>query len=223
MPEFHSIVKEIFANCGGGISFPIDDREINVRYLQAKCNLQTFSGKVSPYHVFMTNLSKSEDMNALRMLQHLKKVPPKAYLAGMFAIHACLNHACNNNVEVTDGTIDSRPGVSVSVRGPIKTGQELFTTYVDTSMPRRLRRAWLYKSFGFWCNCLRCQCEGDDSDRCTNCKQKAAGGKRFPACSKCHRAWYCSVKCQKEAWKNGHKIICQLEHSHVETPTVSDQ
>ena len=30
----------------------------------------------------------------------------------------------------------------------------------------------------------------------------------FLQCSKCHRVWYCSKECQKEAWKAGHKREC---------------
>ncbi|KAH9498595.1 hypothetical protein Btru_007704 [Bulinus truncatus] len=33
--------------------------------------------------------------------------------------------------------------------------------------------------------------------------------KLFPHCGRCARAWYCSQKCQKEAWKKGHKLICK--------------
>ncbi|GFN79270.1 SET and MYND domain-containing protein 5-like [Plakobranchus ocellatus] len=98
-------------------------------------------------------------------------------------------------------------------------GEEIFITYIDTTVPKLLRKAWLYKSFNFWCNCLRCQFEGDQPTECSNCLKKAEEPKQFPACSKCKRAWYCGVKCQREAWKKGHKVICNAPHSQVTVPT----
>ena len=95
-------------------------------------------------------------------------------------------------------------------------GEEIFITYIDTSMPKMLRKAWLYKSFNFWCNCQRCQFEGEFATTCTHCKKKAEEGKSFPACAACKRAWYCGPKCQKQNWKDGHKVVCKTEHSKVE-------
>jgi len=40
-------------------------------------------------------------------------------------------------------------------------------------------------------------------------------------CGNCKRAKYCSVKCQKEDWKLGHKLICKLTLSEVLKYTVS--
>lgn len=55
-----------------------------------------------------------------------------------------------------------------------------------------------------------------ESDSVTDDKMKSKSGLRFekeglakyPHCGRCGRAWYCSEKCQKEAWKAGHKQIC---------------
>lgn len=85
-------------------------------------------------------------------------------------------------------------------------------------MPKLLRKAWLYKSFNFWCQCQRCQFEGEQANECTNCHKKAEDGKKFAACGKCKKAWYCGVACQKDAWKKGHKIICLAGHSQVIPP-----
>jgi hypothetical protein len=126
---------------------------------------------------------------------------PSASFCGMFPLHACLNHSCVNNVEVSDGDVDGQPGVSVTAKRDIKQGEELTTTYIDTSLHRRLRRAWLYKSFNFWCQCLRCLFEGDGANVCNNCKKKS-DDQPFKGCGKCHRAWYCSPECQKSNWKN---------------------
>jgi len=41
--------------------------------------------------------------------------------------------------------LDGVPGVSVRARMPIKKGDELFTTYINTKLPRKERRAWLFR------------------------------------------------------------------------------
>ncbi|WAR13605.1 SMYD5-like protein [Mya arenaria] len=201
----------------GEVSYPISEAEFEARYYQATCNLQAFSASKSPGTDFIENISETEDIRTLAMLKFLEENSKNATVsfAGMFPLHACLNHACNNNVEVTDGFAQGRPAVHVHVRQPIKPGEELFTTYIDTAMPRKLRRAWLYKSFSFWCICKRCQFEGDDNSTCTECKAPAADGKKLPGCSRCKRAWYCSGTCQKKAWMRGHKDICSLDHTSV--------
>ncbi|XP_045193581.2 uncharacterized protein LOC123549506 [Mercenaria mercenaria] len=216
MPEIFKLVQRLFADCGDGVKYPISEEEFEARYFQATCNLQAFSSSITPKHKFMEKLPTIEDLRSLQILKFLEEKPPMVLFAGMFPLHACLNHACDNNVEVMDGFVEGKPAVHVRVKKHIKPGEELFTTYIDTSMPKRLRRAWLYKSFNFWCLCKRCQFEGDDNTSCTQCKKAAPEGKKFPGCSKCKKAWYCSTKCQKEAWVKGHKDICALLHSIVQ-------
>ncbi|KAL4234655.1 hypothetical protein ACF0H5_006296 [Mactra antiquata] len=215
MPEMYDIMKRMFADCGDGLKYDITEQEFEARYYQATCNLQSFGSSYTPKHRFMEKLAKTEDIRSLQLLKHLDKKVPSVLFAGMFPLHACLNHACDNNVEVMEGYVNGRPGVHVRVKKDIKPGDELFTTYIDTTMPRKLRRAWLYKSFNFWCNCKLCQFEGDDNSTCTNCKKAAGEGKKFLGCSKCKRAWYCSTKCQKQSWVKGHRSICSMMHSQV--------
>ena len=223
MPEVYKLMKDIFADCGDGVRYEITKAEFEARYYQATCNLQAFSASVTPKNKFMERISTLEDIRVLKMIKYLDERGPIVSFAGMFPVHACLNHGCDNNVEVMDGFVNGKPGVHVRVKRDIKPGEELFTTYIDTAMPRKLRRAWLYKSFNFWCFCKRCQFEGDDSNECTNCKKTASEGKKFPGCSRCKRAWYCSTKCQKDSWVKGHKAICQLNHSSVYMPVSENK
>lgn len=215
MPDMFDIMKRMFADCGDGITYVISEQEFEARYHQATCNLQAFSSSYTPKHQFMEKVAQTEDIRCLQILKFLDKKIPSVLFAGMFPLHACLNHSCDNNVEVMEGYVNGRPGVHVHVKKNIKPGEELVTTYIDTSMPRKLRRAWLYKSFNFWCSCKRCQFEGDNNTMCTQCKTPAGDGKTFPGCSRCKRAWYCSTKCQKHAWSKGHKHICNVQHSQV--------
>ncbi|KAK3603897.1 hypothetical protein CHS0354_042907 [Potamilus streckersoni] len=221
MPEVFNMMRDIFSDCGDGIKYDITEDEFNARYYQATCNLQAYSSSTfTPLHVFLENLSEAEGVNTMLLLQHLREEPKVATFAGMFPLHACLNHACDNNVEIIDGMVDGRPGVNVLVFRKINAGEELFTTYIDTTMPRKIRRAWLFRSFNFWCQCRRCQFEGDGPNICTNCGKRAQDDKKFPHCGKCQKAWYCTVQCQKEAWVKGHKAICQLQHSKINLKAV---
>ncbi|XP_059162060.1 uncharacterized protein LOC131945091 isoform X2 [Physella acuta] len=216
MPHMLPIFQSVFADCGSGLKYNINEEEFNGRYYQAACNLQCFSPSITPYHRFLDNIK--EDIRAVGMLKYLSDRPPEAQFAAMCPLHACSNHSCFNNAEVCDLDIDGRPGIQMIARRDIKEGEEVFITYIDTAMPKLLRKAWLYKSFNFWCSCQRCQFEGEQPNECTNCHKKAPEGKNFSACGKCKKAWYCGVACQKDAWKKGHKVVCLTDHSQTKFP-----
>ncbi|XP_021368913.1 uncharacterized protein LOC110460368 [Mizuhopecten yessoensis] len=209
------LFRDIFSDCGDGVKYEITDGEFTGRYYQASCNLQSFSFPVTPYHQFINRLSKVDvqDMRVLALLKPLEAKTPTANFCGIFSLHACLNHSCINNVEVCDGYVNDRGGVIVRAKRDITKGEELYTTYIDTSMPRKLRRAWLYKSFNFWCHCPRCVHEGDDPYVCTTCHKKSTDGEAFRGCGNCKKAWYCTVECQRKSWNQGHKEVCQIKHS----------
>lgn len=46
---------------------------------------------------------------------------------------------------------------------PIKEGQELLTIYTDTKRPRDERRAYLSKTYNFFCECSSCALPSDES------------------------------------------------------------
>lgn len=215
MSRVLQIYQDIFSDCGDGMKYEISSSEFTGRYYQASCNLQSFSFPVTPYHQFLSRLSKvdDDDLRVLALLKPLEKKAPTANFCGIFSLHACLNHSCMNNVEVCDSYYNDRGGVLVRAKRDITKGEELYTTYIDTSMPRKLRRAWLYKSFNFWCHCPRCVFEGDDPYVCTNCHTKSQDKQPFKGCGHCRRAWYCSVECQRNAWTEGHKETCRAKHS----------
>lgn len=207
IPEMVTLMQRIFDNDSLPLSwrYKITSREFDGRYFQATCNVQAFSDPAPPFNIFINNVINGPYSEVIRM--HTVKEPNEAIFAGMFPLHACLNHSCDNNVEVLDGY----QGVLVRARRVIKVGEELFTTYIDTRMPRKERRAWLYRGYNFWCQCQRCKFEGDGPQKCTECEReaKADGKENYPGCGKCKRAWYCSTTCQKAAWKKGHKKICE--------------
>ncbi|GAB1610491.1 uncharacterized protein LOC115221259 [Argonauta hians] len=207
-PLFYDLIKDVFKNYQ--LPFEITKADFEGRYNQATCNLQAFSPYTTPYHKFLANLQEAEmNLSVVGMIKKLEKKPPHASLASLFPLHACTNHSCDNNADILDGEVLGRPGIWVMARQAIRKGEEIHITYIDTSMQQKLRRAWLYRSFHFWCGCRRCEFEGSDADVCTNCKKKAPEGKKFAVCGRCKKAWYCSTKCQKISWKNGHKSICE--------------
>ncbi|XP_041374011.1 uncharacterized protein LOC121387067 [Gigantopelta aegis] len=213
IPKMYSLMVDIFKNIGDGMKYTITKREFDGRYYQCACNVQAFSDFRSPLKYFTDYIKNNPKLQHL--LQYVPRDPPEAEFAGLFPLHACLNHSCANSAEIMDGVNQGKPGVAVRARQAIKPGEEIFINYIDTRMARRQRRAWLYRAYNFWCHCPRCQFEGDGPEVCTQCGKKHVdnGGKMFPMCSKCKKAWYCSQNCQKIAWKKGHKKICSMSHS----------
>ncbi|KAK3085405.1 hypothetical protein FSP39_002846 [Pinctada imbricata] len=205
----YNLIRDIFTDCGDDIQYNITESEFNGRFFQAECNFHVFSAPVTPYHRFKDRISKLEGDDRVKSnLQKLKAEPNVAPLCGIFPLLHCMNHSCYQNVEVCGADLEGYGGVRVRAISNFKAGDELYVSYVDPAIPRKLRRAWLFRNYNFWCRCTRCEFEGDGPEECTECK-KAAVGEKFPACGQCHRAWYCSVSCQKVAWKRGHKKICQ--------------
>ncbi|KAL3856108.1 hypothetical protein ACJMK2_015302 [Sinanodonta woodiana] len=211
IPKMFKIMQDMFHNLSEGLSYAITEREFDGRYFQATCNAQAFSDSNPPFKSFVNAIRKNRKYKRIESLCIVE--PREATFAGLFPLHACLNHSCVNNIEVLDGMVDGKPGVTVRALMNIKPGDELFTTYIDTQMPKRERRAWLFRAYNFWCSCPRCKFEGDDARTCTHCSKTAEEKKCFPACGKCRRAWYCSTTCQKAAWKKGHKQICNANQS----------
>lgn len=217
IPKMLDIMTDVFRDLGDGLSYQITQREFDGRYFQAACNVQAFCDSLTPLKKFVKNIQEKSKWK--HVFDYMTHDAPEANFAGLFALHACLNHSCYNNVEVMDGTSNGVAGVKVRAKRNIQVGEELFTTYIDTKMFKQERRGWLFRAYNFWCNCQRCQYEGDGPEECTNCTVKATEPKGFPACGKCRRAWYCSPKCQKVSWKGGHKKICGTVHSDTTSPS----
>ncbi|XP_069107913.1 uncharacterized protein [Argopecten irradians] len=207
VPGMMAIMREIFSDLPDGVTLEITDKEFEGRYFQIACNIQEYADPEPPYKLFIANAKTKAQVWAC-VSPHIRSEPPEATFTGLFMLHACMNHSCDNNAEVRDRFVDGRPGIALQAKKPISAGQEVTISYIDTKMSRQDRQNWLYQSYNFWCTCTKCQFEGNDASSCTNCKKKVSNDKLFPACSRCHRAWYCSSKCQKVAWKKGHKSIC---------------
>ncbi|XP_029634436.1 uncharacterized protein LOC115209940 isoform X2 [Octopus sinensis] len=213
----HQVMKDVFNGLPEGLRYDVTPREFDGRYLQMACNVQSFSDGRNPLHCFLNSISNFSQYAQIADLVDVDNIP-EANFAGVFPVQSCLNHSCANTIEVMDGVSKGRPGIHLRARINIKAGEELFSTYIDTSIPRRERRAWLFRGYNFWCQCPRCKFEGDGPDVCANCETQAPEGKQFPACGKCRKVWYCSPKCQKIAWKAGHKKICTAVSAVAPSP-----
>ncbi|CAH1263608.1 SMYD5 [Branchiostoma lanceolatum] len=209
IPKMLKIMQAIFQNTE--IKYKIDELEFERRYYQVACNVQSYGPPCVTWHEFVAEFHRTArpGENHRRVAQEMRGEPKDVTFGGLYALQSSLNHSCDKNVDVMDAMVDGKPGVVIRAKHAIKKGGELYTTYIDTSMQRPQRRAWLYRAYHFWCECQRCKFEGDDCGTCTQCQRKAHKDDPFSVCSRCHRAWYCSPKCQKVAWKAGHKKICK--------------
>lgn len=88
----------------------------------------------------------------------------------VYFITSFINHDCEPNVRYD---IDSKLKLSVFARKEIKAGDQLFMTYVNPLHGVDLRRRALRVSYGFICNCTRCQKELARIEENNNpCKKK---------------------------------------------------
>ena len=75
---------------------------------------------------------------------------------GLSASVAMLNHCCEPNA---DRSLDAGGCLVVRALRPIRCGEELCLSYVETSLPAAERKAHLSAHFGFECGCARCSAE----------------------------------------------------------------
>jgi len=196
--------------------FTLIENEFEWRYSQIASNVQEFRPPESNLETWMTNVRDLNEERLWKLLQlSIRKSPVKIYprppvFSGMFVLHATTNHSCNHNCKVTSRIKENgHVAIDVVTLRPIATGEELCIRYADVTLPRRERRDYLYKGWGFWCMCDKCKYEGDDQNICIHCQKVASDFDTFLACGRCKRAWYCSKECQRSNWSDGHKNVCK--------------
>mmetsp|Transcript_20709 Transcript_20709/g.52431 ORF Transcript_20709/g.52431 Transcript_20709/m.52431 type:complete len:449 (-) Transcript_20709:13-1359(-) len=89
---------------------------------------------------------------------------------GIFPTASLFNHSCRPNCCIV---VHGRR-ISVRVISPIRKGEELTVTYIDTSLPVHTRQKRLLKGKFFLCDCVRCHpdasVEEAGSVRCPSCE-----------------------------------------------------
>ncbi|KAG7445775.1 SET domain-containing protein [Guyanagaster necrorhizus] len=75
---------------------------------------------------------------------------------GIFPRMARLNHGCSSAFNVVYSWRQEKGEIVVHALQNISRGQELLTTYTDTKRPRKERREYLSKHYGFHCMCSVC-------------------------------------------------------------------
>lgn len=197
--------------------FTLNESEFEWRYSQIASNVQEFRPPESNLETWMTNVRDLKEERLWKLLQlSIRKSPRKIYprppaFSGMFVLHATTNHSCNHNCKVTSRIKDNgHVAIDVVTLRPIALGEELCIRYADVTLPRRERRDYLYKGWGFLCLCDKCKYEGDDQNVCIHCQKVVSDFDTFLACGRCKRAWYCSKECQRVNWTDGHKNVCKI-------------
>lgn len=79
----------------------------------------------------------------------------KEVASGMFGYAAMVNHNCSPNIKKS---FDGRTLLFVTLK-PIKAGEQLFLSYVDTKLAFNLRQWRLSTQYFFECCCARCEKE----------------------------------------------------------------
>ncbi|KAK7034676.1 hypothetical protein VNI00_012318 [Paramarasmius palmivorus] len=84
---------------------------------------------------------------------------------------ALLNHSCDPNTVVvfpgatSDENKKSEPRMEVVALKNIMPGEEVFTAYIDTTLPRSLRQKALKETYHFTCRCSLCAGSNDPADK----------------------------------------------------------
>ncbi|KIP05657.1 hypothetical protein PHLGIDRAFT_73889 [Phlebiopsis gigantea 11061_1 CR5-6] len=146
---------------------------------------------------------------------------------------ALVNHSCDPNSVV----VFPRPSKStapepvmqlVSLR-PINVDEEILIAYIDTTLPRELRRATLEESYNFVCKCTLC--DGDISDPRVSMRcPKACGGtcplpteeENLTRCVKC-RAVVSSVDSVLDAVRVGQEALSKATALQFRDPVKASQ
>ncbi|KAK0244024.1 hypothetical protein EDD85DRAFT_806503 [Armillaria nabsnona] len=116
------------------------------------------------YHAFFNlsyvNFPKNMDPEAHRDEVALAIFQTNAVAAGegvgIFPRMARLNHGCSSAFNVVYSWRQTEGEIVVHALQNIFKGQELLTTYTDTKRPRKGRREFLSKHYGFHCACSVC-------------------------------------------------------------------
>jgi len=204
-------LRIIFRNENLPVPYDIDGREYDGRHYQLANNAQFYGPPKTNYQIFVETLTDEFPYEGILddIKLYLDEEPRRPMFGGLFPLHACLNHSCYHNCEVKSDFIRRLPGVQVYNVRPISKDDQCFISYIDPHQPKRERQTQLLSSYAFICKCLLCTFEGTSDQECLHCDKKVTGeGKKFPFCSRCKRAWYCSAQCQKDNWKAGHSIVC---------------
>eukprot|EP00750_Incisomonas_marina_P004306 INCI13458.19.p1 GENE.INCI13458.19~~INCI13458.19.p1 ORF type:complete len:619 (+),score=94.61 INCI13458.19:1695-3551(+) len=108
------------------------------------------------------------------------KLFPAVDGAGMYPLICRMNHSCEPNVKVLFSAqqemprTSSRPArASVVALRPIKAGEELCFSYIDSSLPASSRQQLLLDRYGFQCACLRCRVSDTEASNSGNSERAA--------------------------------------------------
>ncbi|KAI9453061.1 SET domain-containing protein [Russula earlei] len=114
---------------------------------------------------------------------------------------ALINHSCDPNAVVvfprsTKDPAGQEPEVQVIAIRDISPGEEIFTSYIDTTLPRIQRQAALLSTYNFSCRCRLCSRPPEPDPReALACPKNCGGSCPFPSeedpltrCVKCKSA-----------------------------------
>ena len=91
---------------------------------QLACNVQSFSDADNPMSYMCRGVHG--DLQVKLLYSYVRQKEHEGDFAGVFPVHACLNHSCANNAFVCDGkTADGRPGCHVKAKRDITAGEEV--------------------------------------------------------------------------------------------------
>ncbi|XP_005103639.1 uncharacterized protein LOC101862288 isoform X2 [Aplysia californica] len=171
VPKMFELLNCHFRRCKV-LHYDITEKNFNRKYHQIATNYITFYDASDPLRKFVDKVTTDNKMYK-RIGKYFHEPLPKAEFHGLFPMASCLNHSCAPNAMLECVDVDGRPGIRIIATSDIDNGEEIRISYVDSRLERKERRRKLLKRFGFLCQCLKCQHEGDFPEVCTYCGKNA--------------------------------------------------
>jgi hypothetical protein len=97
--------------------------------------------------------------------------------SGFCAVHSCINHSCDPNVESFKSVDDVDGDVNLYAARRIEAGEELFLNYIDVESKTVQQRRAQLDAYGFSCQCRRCQEEELAAENGGTTEKEAAHGR----------------------------------------------
>lgn len=142
------LTDEILVLCEG----PADGAPTKEEQLLASAVVDSFGfegNERAKATLFFTSLLLKFRHNNFGIQNELQQV----IASGMFPRGAILNHSCDPNCILT---YEGSKQIITTIR-PVGEGEELFHSYTDICQPTAVRQESLLKTYGFQCDCGRCQ------------------------------------------------------------------
>ncbi|CAG5122242.1 unnamed protein product [Candidula unifasciata] len=170
VPRMFDCIRNIFKR-SKFLGYEITETEFDQMYHRISNNYISFFDNSNPIQDCLDRIQTNHKV-VKKIVKCLQEPRQKAEFHGLFPLISCINHCCLPNAEIVSQTSNGKPGISITAKRDIDEMDEITIAYVDPQLSRSERRDMLSRRYAFWCQCLRCEFEGNGPDACTQCGKR---------------------------------------------------